>query len=237
MKGNFMIKLHGFGENLGVKDPSPMVLKVDAYMRMAGINFNHNNHPSNLQKAPKGKLPFIVDDGQTITDSQFIFEYLKENHANLDEHLSKQETALAYLLTKSLDENLYFCLVYSRWMCEGTWQIVKKAFFSKLPPVVRLLVPQLVRKKLARNLQGQGIGKHSHEEILHITQQSFIALSDLLADKDFFFGNEPSSFDASAYGMLASFIETDINDEFTQLAKSYTNLVEYCKRVKSKYYS
>ncbi len=232
-----MITLHGFGENLGVKDPSPMVLKVDAYMRMAGINFSTNNHPNNLQKAPKGKLPFIVDDGKTIADSQFIIEYLKANHADLDEHLSKAEKAQAYLQTKSLDENLYFCLVYSRWMCDDTWQIVKKAFFGKLPPVVRSLVPKLVRKKLARNLQGQGIGKHSHEEILHITQQSFVALSDLLSDKDYFFGQEPSSFDASAYGMLASYIESDIDDEFTQLAKTYTNLVEYCKRIKNRFYS
>ncbi len=232
-----MITLHGFGKNLGVKDPSPMVLKVDAYMRMAGISFNSNNKSNNLQKAPKGKLPFIVDDGQTITDSQFIFEHLKQNHVNLDENLSKEETALAYLLTKSLDENLYFCLVYSRWMCEDTWKIVKKAFFGKLPPIVRTFVPKIVRKKLARNLQGQGIGKHSHEEILHITQQSFIALSGLLGNKDYFFGKESCSFDASAYGMLASFIESDIDDEFTQVAKSYTNLVEYCQRINQKFYS
>jgi glutathione S-transferase len=232
-----MITLHGFGENLGVKDPSPLVLKVDAYMRMAGINFRNNNHPNNLQKAPKGKLPFIVDDGKTIADSQFILEYLKESHANLDEHLSKEELALTYLLTKSLDENLYFCLFYSRWMCEDTWKIVKKAFFGKLPPVVRSLVPKIVRKKFVRNLQGQGIGKHSHEEILHITQQSFIALSDLLGDKDYFFGKEPCSFDASAYGILASFAETTIDNEFNQLAKSYTNLVEYCNRIKTNFYS
>lgn len=231
-----MIILHGFGKGLGVKDPSPLVLKVDAYLRMAGINFTNNKDSNNLQKAPKGKLPFIVDDGQTIADSQFIFEHLKKNHVNLDENLSKEEKAQAYLMTKSLDENLYFCLVYSRWMCDDTWQIVKKAFFGKLPPVVRSLVPKLVRKKLARNLQGQGISKHSHKEILHITEQSFIALSDLLGEKDYFFGQEPCSFDASAYGMLASFIETTIDDEFSQMAHKYKNLVTFCQRVKQKYY-
>ncbi len=232
-----MIILHGFGENLGVKDPSPMVLKVDAYLRMAGINFTNNNHPSNLQKAPKGKLPFIVDDGKTVADSQFIFEYLKENHVNLDNNLSKEESAQAYLLTKSLDENLYFCLVYSRWMCEDTWQIVKKAFFGKLPPIVRSIVPTIVRKKLKRNLEGQGIGKHSHNEIVHITQQSFSALSNLLGEKDYFFGQQPCSFDAAAYGMLASFIETTVDDEFTQMARNYPNLVQYCKRIKTHFYS
>ncbi len=231
-----MITLHGFGENLGVKDPSPMVLKVDAYLRMAKISFNVSNKSNNLQKAPKGKLPFIVDDGKTIADSQFIFEYLKENYVNLDENLTKEEQAQVYLLTKSLDENLYFCLVYSRWMCEETWQIVKKAFFGKLPPVIKSIVPNIVRKKLKRNLEGQGIGKHSHNDILHITEKSFLALSDLLGDKKYFFGNSPTSFDAAAYGILASFIETNIDDEFTKLAKKFDNLVGFCQLIKQKYY-
>jgi glutathione S-transferase len=232
-----MITLYGFGENLGVKDPSPMVLKVETYLRMAGIAFTCENNIENLKKAPKGKLPFINDAGKIVADSQFILEYLKKNHVDLDEHLSDEEKAQAYLLTKSLDENLYFCLAYSRWMVDDTWKVVKKAFFSDMPPIIKTIVPNMIRKKLKNTLYAQGLGRHSHEEILHITHQSFQALSDILGNKKYFFGEHPCSFDASAYGMLASAIETSINDEFTQMARKHENLVSYCKRIKIQFYS
>ncbi|MEA1888330.1 MAG: glutathione S-transferase family protein, partial [Pseudomonadota bacterium] len=61
-----MIKLYGFGNNFGVADASPFVLKVDAYMRMAGIQFENIPGLVNLRKAPKGKLPFIDDNGKII---------------------------------------------------------------------------------------------------------------------------------------------------------------------------
>ncbi len=232
-----MITLYGFGENLGVVDPSPMVLKVNAYLKMAAIDFNCKNGSQYLKVAPKGKLPFIKDGDKAIADSQFIIEYLKEKHVDLDKQLTSEQKAQAYLLTKSLDENLYFCLVYSRWMVEDTWQIIKKAFFGDLPPIIKTLVPNMIRKKLKKTLFAQGIGRHSHQEILHITNNSLQALSDLLADKKYFFGNNPSSFDASAYGMLASLIETSLDNEFSKMARGYKNLVDYCARIKQQFYA
>lgn len=231
-----MITLHGFGEYFEIIDPSALVLKVDAYMRMAGINFESENNPNNLKVAPKGKLPFIDDDGKIIADSQFIIEYLKQHYNDLDAHLSSEQKAQAYLITKSLDENLYFIGVYSRWVCDDTWPHIKEAFFGNLPPVIKTLVPLLLRKNMKRTLIGQGLTKHSHEEILHIAKQSLQALSDLIADKKYFFGEKASSLDASAYGILANFIETNISNSFNSLAREFPNLVNYCARVKKTFY-
>ena len=231
-----MITLHGFGKYFGVNDPSPMVLKVDAYMRFAKINFTTNSDSSNLKTAPKGKLPYINDAGKNIADSQFIIEYLKKNYVDLDADLNSEQKAIAYLITKSLDENLYFCTAYSRWLCDDTWPLIKKTFFGNLPPVVKTLVPKLVRKKIKANLYAQGLTRHSHAEILHISKQSFQALSDLLADKKYFFGDNPSSLDASAYGMLASFISVDFDNSFNQIARSFPNLVQYCQAIEKNYF-
>ncbi|NRA22809.1 MAG: glutathione S-transferase N-terminal domain-containing protein, partial [Oceanospirillaceae bacterium] len=112
-----MIKLYSFGPHFGVADPSPFVLKVDAYLRMAGIEFENISDPNNLSRAPKGKLPFIDDQGELIADSQFIFTHFQDTpQTDLDLHLNEQQKAIAYLTAKSLDENLYFVLVYSRWL-------------------------------------------------------------------------------------------------------------------------
>jgi len=233
-----MIKLYTFGEKFGVADPSPFVLKVDAYLRMAGIDFENINRPDNLSKAPKGKLPFIIDGDKTIADSQAIIEYIKTNPDNdLDKPLSDEQRAVAYLVTKSLDENLYFVLVYSRWLRDDTWPLIKEAFFSQLPFPLKYLVPNIVKKQVSKALKGQGIARHSNEELQHILHCSLKSLSDLLGAKKYFFGDNPSSLDSAAFGFLAELILVDIDNPFNNIAKSYPSLVDYCRNIQAEYYS
>jgi glutathione S-transferase len=233
-----MITLHGFGPNFGLPDPSPFVLKVDCFMRMAELAFEVNTNTSNLQNAPKGKLPFIKDKGHVIADSFFILEYLKkEKNTKLDDWLSEDQHALAYCISKSLEENFYWCIVYSRWMKEDTWQRVKHAFFAGLPLPLRVVVPSLVRRGVKNTLKNQGIGKHNDKEILQIADCTLQSLSSLIADKKFILGNKPCSLDATVYAFLAAVILVDIDDSLTQLARKYGNLLEYCQRMQQQYYS
>jgi len=237
-----VIKLYSFGSSFGVMDPSPFVVKVDAFMKMAALPFEVIASTNNLKIAPKGKLPFIVDnnesDENTIADSQAILEYLTDKYqVLLDEHLSSEQKAQAYLFTKSLDENLYWCLVYSRWILEGTWQRVNKTFFGALPFPLRLFIPSLIRKSVKKNLHGQGTGRHSKAEILAISDKSFVALSTLLGDQMYFFNNKESSFDAIVYSILCQFISVDCTNEFNDKARSYPNLVQFCQRIEQAYYA
>jgi len=237
-----VIKLYSFGENFGVMDPSPFVVKVDAFMKMAQLPYEIVASADNLKIAPKGKLPFIVDSGvdsgvKTIADSQDIIEYLTKSYqVSLDEHLSPEQKAQAYLFTKSLDENVYWCLVYSRWILEDTWPLVNKVFFGALPFPLRLFVPSLIRKSVKKNLHGQGMGRHSREEILAISDKTFAALSTLLGGETYFFGDKPSSFDATVYSILCQFISVNCDNEFNDKARSYPNLVQFCQHIEQTYY-
>ncbi len=233
-----MIKLFSFGEKFGVADPSPFVLKVDAYLRMAGIEFESIARASNLGKSPKGKLPYIEDNGNIIADSQFIFDYLKQQYGNsLDGKLTDKQQAQAYLLTKSLDENLYFALVYSRWLRDDTWPLLKQAFFGKLPIPLRYIVPGIVRKGVAKSIKGQGLGRHSNEEITQVCKNSFEALTELLGEQKYFFGENPSSFDAAAFALLAQFILVDYANPVNELARTFKPLIDYCDRIQTEFYS
>jgi len=233
-----MIKLYSFGANFGVMDPSPFVVKVDAFMKMAQLPFEVIANADNLKKAPKGKLPFIADGDSTIADSQAILDHLTQQYqVSLDDHLTAKQQAQAYLLTKSLDENLYWCLVYSRWILEDTWPVTNNTFFGGLPWLLRLFVPGLIRKSVKKNLHGQGMGRHSQAEILAISDKSFAALSTLLADNAYFFGEQPSSFDATVYAILCQFISVDCTNQFNDRARSYQNLVQFCQRIEQSYYS
>ncbi len=232
-----MIQLHSFGNNLGVIDPSPFVVKVDAYMRMANIEFAHSPSLNNLKKAPKGKMPFITDNGTTIGDSQLIIEYLQQRtEYDLDLHLSAQQKAICYLTTKSLDENLYFILVYSRWLRDDTWPIVRDAFFKDMPSLLKLIVPNILRKSVRKGLTGQGMARHSSEELQLMMRKNMQALSDLLGDNEYFFNQKPCSLDATVYGFLCSFINVTINNPFNEIARDFDNLKSFCKRIEQHFY-
>ena len=154
-----MIKLYGFGKCLGVPEPSPFVLKVMTFMKMCDIEYESISDAANLRKAPKGKLPFIEDDGNTIADSFFIIKYLKEKYnVNPDSHLSDEQRAVAHLITKSIDENLYWCIVYSRWMKEDTWPEIKKLFFGSFPLPLRIVIPIVARNGVKNSLIKHGMG-------------------------------------------------------------------------------
>lgn len=232
-----MIKLYSFGSAFGVVDPSPFVLKVDAYMRLANIEFENIPNMDNLRKAPKGKLPFIIDGKTTVADSEFIISYLQQKYQiTLDEHLSPQQKSTAYLLGKSLDENLYWCLVYSRWVKDKTWADVKKAFFDDMPFPLKHIVPLVARHGVISAIKKQGLGNHSEQEINLIANKTFQALSTILGDKTYFFADKPSSFDATAYGFLAEFIQASVDNEMNQLARQHPNLVAFCAHIHSNYY-
>lgn len=232
-----MLTLYSFGPKLGLHDPSPFVYKVDAYLRMADVAFGVNDHPSNLQKAPKGKLPFLHDDNKEIADSYFIVEYLKsEKQIDLDHWLSEHDKALVHLITKSLDENLYWCLVYSRWVNEDTWPRLRHAFFASLPFFLRPVIPYLVRKGVLSALNKHGLGRHSNAEMLKIASHSLHSLSIILGDKAYFMGSQPCSLDAAAYGLLSQMILSEIDNPLNRLARSFDNLVAYCNRLHLAYY-
>ncbi len=233
-----MITLHSFGPVFGVMDASPFVVKVDLFLRAAQLEYNVKVGAGYLKKSPKGKLPFIVDDGEKIGDSAFILEHLKSKyHIDLDSHLTEQERATSYLINKSIEENLYWCLVYSRWADDKTWPIAKEAFFAGVPFPVSAIVPSIIRKGVIKNLHGQGISRHSHDEVLQITDKSLSALSVLLGENSYFFGDKISTCDVSAYAILCQFYLVDYTSEFNALAQKYGNLKAYCERIQSEYYA
>ena len=232
-----MIKLFGFGGAFGVVDPSPFVMKVDAFLRISGLPYQYIGNPNALRRAPKKKLPVIDDGGKIVADSYFIMEYLKDKYQlDIDKHLTSEQQGLCHLLTKSLDENFYWCLVYSRWIREDTWPLIKSKLFGGMPPIMKQIIPPLIRRGVRKTLHQHGIGRHNENEMLQIFEHSLQSLQKVLGNKPYFFGEKISSFDAAAFGMLASFIVVEIDNPYNQLARSYQPLVDFCHRVQAAYY-
>src|SRR5215510_7319377 len=77
MEGN-MITLYNFGPAFGLPDPSPFVTKAEVLLKMANVPYRTDG--TGFRKAPKGKVPYIDDDGEIIPDSTFIRWHLEKKY-------------------------------------------------------------------------------------------------------------------------------------------------------------
>ena len=232
-----MITLYNFGDFFDLPDPSPFCLKVHLYLKASGLEFTTESGTKYLRTAPKGKLPYIDDNGTIVADSNFIIDYLKSKYGDpLDSDLNAEQKAVARAFSKMLDENLYWCMVYSRWIDERQWPTIKKLFFGSLPFPLKLIVPGIARSGVKKSLFGHGIGRHSQEEILQIAKKDLTALSDYLGSKDYFLINKLTTLDVVAYAYLAELIIVPFDGELNKLARSFDNLVAFVERIKKQYY-
>ena len=61
-----MITLYGFGAGFGLPEISPFVTKTEVQLKMAGIAYRKEK--AKPPASPKGQLPYIVDEAETIAD-------------------------------------------------------------------------------------------------------------------------------------------------------------------------
>lgn len=234
-----MIKLHQFAPAFGLPNASPFCMKLETYLRMSQLPFEIPRASMKaLQKAPKGKMPYIDDNGKIVSDSNFIIDYLKASYGDtLDGWLDASQRATALAFQRLMEENLYWALLYTRWIEPQAWEQTKRAFFADLPAALRWFVPSLARRGMAKELHGHGMGRHSQPEIMAIGKRDITALADFLADKPYMMGVQPCSLDACAYAFLANLICREVESELKQHALQYPQIEAYCQRMKAQYYT
>jgi len=234
-----MLKLYQFDPALGLPNASPFCMKLETYLRMAKVPFEIPPATlRDLRRAPKGKLPYIEDQGKTLADTTLIIDYLKANYGDsLDAWLGSEQRAIALAFQRLLEENLYWALLYTRWIEPAAWPQTRSAFFGNLPLPLKWIVPPMARRGLIKEMLGHGMGRHSREEILGIGKRDITALADFLGDKRYFMGSQPCSLDATAYAFLANLIWPPLASALKQHALQYPQLEAYCDRMRRQYYA
>lgn len=233
-----MITIYKFGSIGDVSDASPFCVKVEAYLKLTGLPYQTLSGAQYMRKAPKGKLPYIEDDGKIIADSSFILKHLKETYGDtLDDGLSKTDKAIAHAFIKMIDENLYWVLVHARWKLDHNAAALNKEFFGGIPFPLNKIIAFIAHKNIMKALYKHRMVRHSDDEIVEIGDRDLQALSDFLGNKTYFFGDKPATLDAVAYGMLVEMIRVPVfTAPIFDRAKSYKNLVAFTERFHQNYF-
>ena len=231
-----MIRLYQFRPAFGLPNSSPFCMKVETYLRMTGLAYECPRR-GDVRRSPKGKMPYLEDDGAIVADSSFIIDHLKRKYGDpLDAHLDASARAAALAMQRLLEENTYWAVVYFRWIEEAGWAISREAFFGWMKPPLKWIVPAVARRIVTKEMHGHGMGRHSRDEIVAIGMKDLTAAADFLGDKPFFLGAQPSSLDATAYAFLANVLWVPYETPLKAHAQKFPQLEAYCRRMKQRYY-
>jgi glutathione S-transferase len=159
------IKLYQFRSPRSIPNASPFCMKVETFLRMAKLDYEVVT-VMDPRKAPKGKLPYIIDNGKKIADSGIILNYLtKQYRVKIDQDLSEKDQAIGVALTRMMEEHFYWTLVYSRFLDSKYAHVSHKVFFGKYPWPIRTALTVMITRKVRNTLYEHGLGRHSEKEI------------------------------------------------------------------------
>jgi glutathione S-transferase len=224
-----MITLYTFGPAFGLPDPSPFVTKAEVLLKMSGLSYRTDS--GGFARAPKGKLPYIDDDGSVVADSTFIRMHLEKRYGiDFDNGLTAAERGIAWAFEKMCEDHLYWAAIYERWMDDANFDKGPRRFFDRVPAPLRPLIIFKVRRDVRRNLWGHGLGRHSPAEVTELANRAVAAIADFLGDKPYLMGETPCGADATIFAWTAGLLCKRFEGPIRTAAEGRTNLVAYRDR-------
>lgn len=224
-----MITLYSYPTLFGVADNNGYGLKVFAFLRLTKMPFVHE-HIFDAAAAPRGQLPYIVDDGETIGDSETIIAHLIAKYRlTIDAALGARQRDVSLLITRMLDD-LYWVMSYSRWKDERYWPLFRDALIREHPR----LTGEGLQKARDYNFQRyhfQGIGRYAPEAAYARGLADLKVLADLVPADGYVHGAAPTSIDAGIYGFIANIYFYDIDTPLRQFVASQPDLVRHCTAI------
>ena len=230
-----MITLHTFGPQFQLPDPSPFVHKADVLLRISGLPYK--TCIGDLRRAPKGKMPFIEEDGKLLGDSTLIRLHLEQKYGvDFDKHLTPQQKGAAWAIEKMLEDHLYWAIVNERWMDDENFDRGPRHFFNAAPAPLRGLIAGMVRRKVRKNLHAHGLGRHTNAEITALAARAIEATANVMGENTYLMGAEKCGADATVYAFIGGALTPYFKSELRSVVQKYPNLVAYCDRMQREFY-
>jgi glutathione S-transferase len=230
-----VITLYTFGPFFGLPDASPFVMKGEMLLKLAKLEYQTSS--KGFLRAPKGKLPYIDDNGVIVADSTLMRLHFEQKYGvDFDRNLSERDKGIAWAAEKMLEDHLYWVLVYWRWMKDENFYKGPANFFKRAPALIRPLVIWKVRGNVRRNLHAHGISRHNEAEMTAMSDRAFEAMSRLLGDNRYLMGDHVCGADATAFAFIAGSLSPVFDSPAHAKARALPNLTAYRDRMMSEFY-
>jgi len=236
-----MVYLFQFTRSPQIPSISPFCLKLESWLKLQGIKYQNVDHKCK-HRSKKGMLPFIELNGEEVADSEHIIEVLsKKFEKSMPAELSQEQKNVQHAMITMVENHLHWTIVH--WKTKDVENILK-GYKLNLQDVLGSKVPASVlnfyfkhsfcRKGLKR-VRSSGMGALSAEDIENSGKKDLQTLSEMLGEKEFFFGEEPSMLDLVVFSHVGQLVMVDkehacsLRDFLEADAKNLVGLVNRVK--------
>ncbi|KAI4501201.1 hypothetical protein M0802_003574 [Mischocyttarus mexicanus] len=238
-----VVYLYQFFRTALLPSISPYCLKVETWLRLNGIKYENVDHKMKF-RSKKGQLPFIELNGEEIADSTIIIRELTSKFGkDLDAALTSEQRSVSHAMISMIENHLVWAVTC--WRTKNMDQVLKgyklnlqHALGTRIPTgILNFFFKFTFGRKGARKVKAQGMGVHTPEEVSQFGCADLKVLSDMLADKPFFFGDEPTTLDVVAFAHLAQILYIDKETPYNlrdYMLENCPNLVGHSSRMKER---
>merc|ERR1711899_331430 len=210
-----MVYLFQFTRSPQIPSISPFCLKLESWLKLHGIKYQNVDHKCKF-RSKKGMLPFIELNGEEIADSNMIIETLsKKFEKEMPAELSQDQKNVQHAMVAMVENHLHWTIVY--WKSKDVDNILKgyklnlqSAIGSKAPAsLLNFYFKYTFCRKGLKKVRSNGMGVHTNEEIENFGKKDLLTLSEMLGEKEFFFGSEPAMLDLVVFSQVGQLVMVD----------------------------
>lgn len=218
----------------GLRNVSPFCVKAEMLLTALDLPFT-KSEIQDPRKAPKGKLPYLVDDGVVVADSELIAVHLDaRTQGRVFGGLTPEQNARGLAFTRLAEDHLYWLMVASRWLDDGWWPNIVAGFFGFVPALIRPLASNAARRDVRRTLDLHGLGRHTRAEQEDFARRDLAALEAAVAQGGWIGGTDaPSVHDFAVAGLLSTVYDQQPPTWLNPIAETFPELRAYTERVQA----
>merc|ERR1712128_337917 len=210
-----MVYLFQFQRSPQIPSISPFCLKLESWLKLHGIKYQNVDHKCKF-RSRKGMLPFIELNGEEVADSNMIIETLAKKFAKeMPAQLSQDQKNVQHAMVAMVENHLHWTIVHWRSMdaeniLKGYKLDIQSIIGSKAPAsILNFFFKYTFCRKGLKKVKAHGLGVHTPEEIEQFGKNDLLVLSEMLGDKQFFFGDEPAMLDLVVFSHVAQLVMVD----------------------------
>lgn len=225
-----------FSPAWGLPTSGPFGLKLEVCLRMLDVPYERA-FEDNPRKGPKRKSPWIEDGELRMGDTEMILAHLERTRGvALDRDLDAATRARAHAVRRMLEEHFHQVFEYELILTDEGLATVRDLVSAALPWPATRIVPAMMRRHFRKHLFERGIARHEPEAVAALGREDVDAIVGLLGDKPWFLGDAPTRVDATAFGLLAVAIKSEMPTPVCSYARAKPTLVAYVERALARFF-
>lgn len=230
-----MLTLLTFAPALGEPSLSNFCSKAMILLEMAGEDWTAE-FPQDLERSVFGKLPTVETPDGKIGDSNLLILWLEARGATLFPGLTPGQRAQAHGVIRMVEENLRYGMMYERWIRDESWAEFMPLAFAGMPEEMRGPVSGQIREGIRQGLTWQGLARFGEAERMAYFNADLDALTALLEDGGWLFGDAPCAADAAALPVLSSLDRLQVDCDLRRAVRGNPTLMSYIARGRERLY-